>query len=89
MINIEVIRTSNNEYMLFVEHINSQWGFYVTDGNTVWDGGIGKGIYNWRKVEMPKRLTKVKARLKQTEEALLSGYGYPNFETRRIIYKNN
>jgi hypothetical protein len=71
---------STGKYYLQVEDNSSRWGFYLTDGDSAWDGGFGLG----NAVYVPSK-RKVK-KLEAVRHAIANNYGRPDLQKYSFVY---
>jgi hypothetical protein len=59
----------------------SRWGFYLTDGESIWDGGFGFGS----RVQIVPTRRKC-PRLDGVARAIASGQAFPEFSRSELVY---
>ena len=77
---ITTVRSSETgKYYLSVPDADCRWGFYLTDGDSAWDGGFGLGNAEY----VPT--SRVVKRLEYAKQAIEGGYGYANPERYEFV----
>ena len=79
---INYVKSDKNKYLLQVKddpNVDSLWGFYLTDGDNAWDGGLSCGLIreNWEIIEfedIPRRYSIIRLRLSSAKSVIESGW---------------
>lgn len=77
-VNVQI--NGKGKVLLRVTDDDSRWGFYLTDGESVWDGGFG--IADNKKTVPTKRTSKA---VEDAKHAIINGYGYPCFSRYEFV----
>lgn len=66
------------------EETSSQWGWWITDGESVWDGGFGLPLKMGENtfVETARKVEK----LELAKEAIAEGFAWPVFSRYKLQY---
>ncbi len=78
---LKVQINGKGKVLLQVLDEESRWGFYLTDGTSVWDGGLGFGA----RVEIIPTKRRC-PKLDSVAEDIAKGYAFPVFSRSELAY---